>query len=418
MTMTELRRIGYSDRVFYRKSVRNLRIRVVLRQALDLVKLKEAVASALCDFEEFRVTPVRKNGELFYEVNNREVAFFPYDDTGRYFGTDEVNGYLFYILYEDNAFMLSLFHGLTDYKGMWAFLNDIIYRYAVCCGLDVPDIRINDVPLNDGDRYDPYGLYADKDAEFVQPETIGGIMLLPRADDPLDADLQHEYTLTVSASRFLNMVHEWNTSASCALAAVISNTLADLYDAGSWDIALKVTCDMRPQFGSHSRVNMSEAVLLLSSKEMRDRPLAEHCAALRSMMRSQFTQENFRKTMAASIEATKVKEGLKEKPDVTVPSPRLTYVLTYPGKMDLPEEYGELVSDFELKGFFPIETIRFSIKSTGDYLRIGIDQVFDGDLIIRAIAKSFEDLGFETAVRDEGRFGGDKYSLEMLKSVE
>jgi hypothetical protein len=86
--------------------------------------------------------------------------------------------------------------------------------------------------------------------------------------------------------------------------------------------------------------------------------------------------------------------------------------------MDLPEEYGELVSDFELKGFFPIETIRFSIKSTGDYLRIGIDQVFDGDLIIRAIAKSFEDLGFETAVRDEGRFGGDKYSLEMLKSVE
>lgn len=417
--MTDLRRVGYSDKVFFHKYVRNLRIRVVLKKVLELDKLKKAVAEALDDFEEYRVTPVRKNGDLFYETNAQEVAFFPDDDTQRYFGTDEVNGYLFYILYGESSFMLSLFHGLTDYKGMWAFLNDIIYRYAVLTGMDVPDIRIKAEPLSDEDRYDPYSLYADKDAEDVRLRYKCGVLRLPCVQLPHD-DLapQHEYTLTISASKFLNMVHDWNTSASCALAAIINNALAELYDAGYTDVGLKVTCDMRPQFGSHSRVNMSEAVMLISSKELRDRPLSEHSAALRAMMKSQFTKENFQKLMAISLEAIKVKTGEKDEPDLFIPSPKLTYVLTYPGKMDLPEEYGELVSDFELKGFFPIESIRFSIKSTGDNLRIGVDQVFDGDEVIRAIEDIFIDLGFETEVKNEGLFNGDSYSFDRIRELK
>ncbi len=416
--MSELRRIGYSDRVFFHKTERNLRIRVVLKQKLDLAKLKDAAAKALEEFEEYRVTPVRVNGELYYEPNTKEVPFFPYDDIERYFGTDEVNGYLFYILYEDNAFMLSLFHGLTDFKGMWALLLSIIYHYAVNTGLGVPDIRITDAPDNDQDRYDPYSLYEDGTCGFTMPKTTNVTFFIPCEKYPDGLHRQHEYTLSLSASKFLAMTHEWNTSASCALAAIISNTLANLYGAGDKDIVLKVTCDMRPTFNSHSKVNMSEAVLLVSDKDLRDKPLSEHCAALRSMMKSQFTRENFSRTMAASIDATKVKEGKKAAADITVPQPKLTYVLTYPGKMDLPEEYQDLVADFELKGYFPIESVRFSIKTTGDELRIGIDQMFDGDKIIRAIAKSFGNLGFEISVKDEGMFGGDRYSPDLLREIK
>ncbi|MCR5383990.1 MAG: hypothetical protein K6E72_05100 [Saccharofermentans sp.] len=223
--------------------------------------------------------------------------------------------------------------------------------------------------------------------------------------------------MTLSASRFLALTHEWDTSASCALSAIISNTLADMFDAGGKDIVFKITCDMRPVFGSTSRINMSEAVLLISGKELRDGPLSKHSAVLRQMMRSQFTKENFGRLMAASIDATDVKEGKKRTSEISVPMPRLTYVLTYPGKMDLPEEYSGLVSDFELKGYFPTDSIRFSIKTTGDELRIGIDQVFDGNEIIKAISASFERLGFETKVRDEGIFTGDRYSFERLEEA-
>ena len=417
--MNELREVGYSDKAFFHKPVRNLRIRVVLKQKLELDKLKTAVNEALDDFEEYRVTPVKDCKKVYYMRNDREVAFFPYDSTGRYFGTDEVNGYLFYILYEEKAFMLSLFHGLTDFKGMWAFLNDIIYRYAKNTGLDVPDIRIKNFPSNDQDRYDPYSLYADKASHVTEPEGMSGnVFFIPCEKYPEGIDLQHEYTLTVSVSEFLSMIHEWNTSASCALGAIISNSLAELYGAEGQDILFKITCDIRPLFGSATKVNMSEAVLLASLDDLRNKPLAEHCAVLRKQMQSQLNPENFKRFMAAGIDLTRFRSLEKDRIDVTVPSHKLTYVLTYPGRMDLPDEYSSLVSDFELKGYFPVDTVRFSIKSTGDELRIGIDQVFDGDAIIRAIAASFEKLGFETTVKDEGRFGGDKYSLVKLRDVD
>ena len=250
------------------------------------------------------------------------------------------------------------------------------------------------------------------------PEYSGNTLYIPAPDRyPEDLRVQHEYTLTVSVSKFLKMTREWKSSASCALAAIISNTLADLYDAGDRDVLLKITCDMRAVFGSCSKVNMSEAFLLVSDKELRKEPLEKHCAVLTDMMRSQFNKENFSKYMACSIDDVMVRAGEKEKADIISPRPKLTYVLTYPGRMDLPEEYNELVSDFELKGYFPIDAVRFTIKSTGDELRIGIDQVFDGDEIIRAIADSFVKLGFETTVRDEGRFGGDNYSLDLIREM-
>ena len=417
--MDKYRKIGYSDRVFHYKSIRNLRIRVVLKKNLELTKLKEAVASALDDFEEFKVAPVKKNGEVLYEYNGRDVAFFPDDSTERYFGTDEVNGYLFYILYGERSFMLSLFHGLTDFKGMWAFLADIIYRYAQNTGLSVPDIRITGEPESDLERYDPYRLYEDPKAEVTVPSYSGNTLFVPCENKyPEGVNVQHEYTLMVSASAFLSKIKGWNCSVSCALAAIISDALAKLYDAGDREVLLKITCDMRPVFGSHSRVNLSEAFLLVSDKELINAPLDEHSRALTSMMRSQFNKETFSKFMACSVEEIKVKSGEKDKADISFPKPKLTYVLTYPGRMDLPEEYAELVSDFELKGYFPIDSIRFTIKSTGDEFRIGIDQIFDGDEIIRAIAEIFEGLGIGTEVRDEGRFGGDNYSLDLIREAD
>ena len=417
--MDNLRKIGYSDKVFQYKPSRNLRIRVVLRKPLELDRLKDAVAAALDDFEEYKVAPVKCGSDIFYEKNNREIAFFPDDDTKRYFGSEELNGYLFYILYGTSSFMLSIFHGLTDFKGMWAFLRDIIYRYALNTGLDVPDIKIQDEPLNDEERYDPYSFFADADAEEVIPAVSGNTFFVPSENKyPEDLNVQHEYTLTVSASGFLAMTREWKSSASCALAAIITNSLAKLYDTGDNEILLKITCDMRPVFESHSRVNMSEAVLLVSDKDLRNAPLSEHCTTLTKMMRSQFNRETFSKFMAYAVEEVKVKSGEKETADIVFPKPKLTYVLTYPGRMDLPEEYNVLVSDFELKGYFPIDSIRFTIKSTGDELRIGIDQVFDGDEIIKAIAESFRELGFVTEIKDEGRFGGDGYSLDLIREIQ
>ena len=160
---------------------------------------------------------------------------------------------------------------------------------------------------------------------------------------------------------------------------------------------------------------MSEAVVLISDRRLREAPLDEHSRVLRTMMKEQLTAGNFRKIMCEGISNAKLLSREIFEPEVKLSHPPLTYVLTYPGKMDLPDDYSDIVTDFELKGYFPVDSIRFSIKTTGDELRLSVAQVFDDDKVIRAIADQFGKLGFDTAVRDGGLFGGDLYSLDKIR---
>ncbi len=413
-----LRKIGYSDRVFQYKETRDLRIQMVLSQPLVLEKLRTAVNKAMADFPEYAVAPVRKAGQFYYEENHREVAFYPYDATERYFGTEETNYYMLYILYNENSFVLSFFHGLSDFKGMWCLIQNIVYYYALELGFSVPDISIKNPQLDDTERYDPYRKYQDRDSEAVLPEVKGEILRIPEKKLPPELHQQHEYTLSVSLEKFLALTRSWNASVTSALAVIISNTLAELYDAGEKEVVLKISADMRPYFKSETRVNFSEAIELASSKEFRELPIAEQCEKHRIMMKKQLTADNFKKVIAASVAKSRAMSGEIAEPDVKVNNHALTYVMTYPGKMDLPKEYRNIIKDFALKGYFPVDTIRFQIKTTEDELRIGIVQVFDTDKIIRSIADSLEKLGFETKVEDFGRFGGDRYDAERIKEVK
>ena len=250
------------------------------------------------------------------------------------------------------------------------------------------------------------------------PEIRGDILRIPEEKLLSDLRQQHAYTLYFSAGQFLVLTKSWQSSATATLAAIISDTLAGLYDAGDRDVVLKVTADMRPYFGTKTRVNFSEAVVLASSRELRDRSPAEHSRELRTMMKRQLTADNFKKYLAAGIANSRRLSGEIDEPDVKVATPPLTYVLTYPGRMDLPEEYDAVVEDFELKGYFPVDTIRFSVKTTKDTLSLGIAQTFDTDRIIRAIAQSFEKLGFETRIEDDGRIEGDNYDTARIRVAE
>ncbi len=413
--MERFRRIGYSDKVFQYKTERNLRIRVLLKHALDLDALKNASRLALNDFPEYMVAPVIRNGEVLYMFNDRDMAFFPYDETERYFGSEEVNGHLMFILYEDDAFVLSLFHGLTDYKGMCAFLHNLIYYYATGIGREVSDIRAEQPDMDDTERFDPYSKYCDINSRELIPLPSNEVFRISEEKIPEKLHRQHEYILSTDAPRFIALSKEWKSSATAVLAALITNALDDIYDVGDKDIALKITCDMRGCFDSKTRVNMSEAVVLISDRRLREAPLDEHSRVLRTMMKEQLTAGNFRKIMCEGISNAKLLSREISEPEVKLSHPPLTYVLTYPGKMDLPDDYSDIVTDFELKGYFPVDSIRFSIKTTGDELRLSVAQVFDDDKVIRAIADQFGKLGFDTAVRDGGLFGGDLYSLDKIR---
>lgn len=412
-----MRKIGYSDKVFQYKETRNLRIQVLLHKEIEPLILRKALSKALNDFPEYAVSAVKKDRQFYYTENNREIGFFPDDGTERYLGTEETNGYLFCILYAQERFIVSFFHGLTDFMGMYAFIRHILYYYAKGIGMDVEDIRQAAVEMDEDERYDPYGKYADASAQEWKYTDDAEILAIPgeRIDSALHR--QHEYLLHVSTKKFIDLTHSWKTSFVPALTAIASNTIADLYNAGEKSVVMKVPADLRPFFGSKTRVNFSDALVLASSSELRSKPMEEQCRLLKEMMNEQLTDENFKKLMAVGVSNVRRLSGEADKDEAKVAMPSLTYAMTYPGRMDLPQGYCELVKDFRLKAYVPVESIRLSVKTTGNDMAISIAQAFDKDEIVNALSEKFRSLGFETAVEDLGRFGGDRYDTDKIQDI-
>ncbi len=413
-----MRKIGYSDKVFQYKETRNLRIQVLLQQEIQLNIFRDALAQALGDFPEYAVTPVKKDKQFYYMENNKEIGLFPDDGTERYLGTEETNGYLFCILYAQERFVVSFFHGLTDFKGMYTFILHILYYYAKGLGMDVEDIRQAQPDTDMADLYDPYGKYADASAQEWKYTDDAEILTIPgeRIDSALHR--QHEYLLHISTKKFIDLTHKWKTSFIPALTAIASDTIAELYDAGEKTVVLKVPADLRPFFNSQTRVNFSDALVLASSQELREKPMEEQCRLLREMMDAQLNAENFKKLMAAGVSKVRQLSGEEEKEKATISMPPLTYAMTYPGRMNLPQGYASLVKDFRLKAYVPVDSIRLTVKTTGNDMTISIAQAFDRDDIVNAICRKFQSLGFEPVVEDLGRFGGDRYSTDKICEIK
>ena len=128
-----LRKIGIKDRNYYYKPIRNLRGEVVFSHPLDVGALKQAVKQALDIYPHFAVRPVIRDGILYYEENTAEVPVLPQDGKSHYLGSDETNGYLFYIAYGEDRFLISSFHGLADHGGFTPFFMNILYYYITSC---------------------------------------------------------------------------------------------------------------------------------------------------------------------------------------------------------------------------------------------------------------------------------------------
>ena len=396
-----MRRIGCSDMAFYHKETRNLRIQVLLKEKVNIEILKAAVRDALYDFKEYAVSLEFKDSTLYYRDNDRDVLICPDDSTERYLGTEDTNGYLFYILYGQDYFTVSFFHGLTDFYGMYGFIKNVLYYYAASFKDGVADIRTPEVPQDDEERYDPYTKFKDADAKQWLYTDDSEIFKIPMEKIDSGEHSQHEYLIHISTRKFIELTHQWETTFIPALVSITSDMISEMYGAKDEAVVVKVPADMRGIFDSKTRVNFSDALVLSTTKEIRKCSMKEQCHRLRNMMDEQLTRDNLKKLMAGGVKL-----------------PELTYALTYPGKMDLPEDYDFLVEDFKLKAFVPVDSIRLSVKTTKDDMTISMAQAFDSPEIAQKLVETLKGYGFDPVLEDLGRFGGDRYSIERIKETK
>ena len=86
--------------------------------------LGEALLKALQVHTNFRVRPVVCQGKLMASIEDvKKPPLYREDGRKRRLGTDETEGLLIYVTYLEKVITLHVFHGLSDFRGICAFLR-------------------------------------------------------------------------------------------------------------------------------------------------------------------------------------------------------------------------------------------------------------------------------------------------------
>ena len=432
-----MRPIGYSNKMFYYNSsgkalTYDFQMRISLTTAPNKDALKRAARKSLASFPEFAVRPVIHDGKLFYEENTADVVIIDAPYQHRALGSDETNGYLLYLICGEREIILSFYHGLSDFVVNWAFIRTLLYNYAHETGFDFAaegPVRLNAddyFAMDVAERDDPYSKFGDADAVPTWVYKSQGAFVVPEKMYAPDIDILRNYDIEISVADMIRLTEQYQTSFAPLLAVAVSRALKKIYDTKGLPIVGKIPVNMRPIFKTNTFSNFSDTSILAYTDEMDKLGVAECCQALRQVLKAQLKPENFAGTLAKKKQriigyenSGKDIEQIARELASTPSSRPVTYALTYPGILELPEEYKQVVRGFNMEPYSPVDGFFLYVGAYDDnrLLRVRCCQRFDSDRLAKAIAEEFERLNFKTAFKDAGTLDGDKVFIAKLKHV-
>ncbi len=355
---SRLSKLGYSDRYFYYRSGEtsdfDCRITMTFSHEADLDVLQRAADGALRCVPGFAVRPVLYDGSVYYEPDDRPVAIFPDDGATRYFGTDEMNGYLFCLLVKGREVTLSYFHGLTDFAGVMDYVKSLVFLYARDGGRAAREKNLEGAvaagllsqPSEDC-VHDPYGFFADGKVPPTWHFDGEKILCLPRGGGAKKWERGMRISFPVAS--VLSATRELSTSFLPYLVDLVAGVISGIHGTGDGGIVARSTADLRRVFDIRTLENFSDSLLLPCMGET-DGDAAERCAFLKAQMRQQLTKENYRRTFARKAAAVDVAENEREdNPYGDVSGRKVTFSLIYTGNMTLPDACDGVVENFRLE---------------------------------------------------------------------
>ncbi len=438
-----LRRGARYDSIFYGAfsgagNTFDIRVRFDLKKPLQLDKFQAAANKALQCYPEFSVRPVIKDGRVFYEENLKQVKLAPDDGKTLCFGTDGedgTNGYLFVFLYGERHVTFSLFHGITDARGMIAYVISVLWNYVCSVAPLVRiagtkmftkhGIRISPAPyfeMDETERNDPLTAFAgpgepinliDNDKLFRMPPE-------QYAQEDLSCRLLN---LEISNKAFEKKTKELGTSFGPLLTAITAQAIARAYDIGDKTISVVLTADPRRQFGTFSFGNMAYNVPLPVTAADLEQPLEALCSRLRSDMKKQLTKENaaanysFILGQCDEIDAmgdiVAVNKALTAPGGIETLTTNGTIFLTYPGRV-ASNPISRTLLDGVSPGMLAVERA-VVVYAHRDSLIVQVTQKSDDMTLVNALKDVLADMGFAPAFHDMGRVAQNVLELDRLK---
>lgn len=431
--MRIMRKCGFSDKMFYYNGAGaetfSMRLRYEFSLTLSQSMVEEAAEKTFACFPEYKVRPVLKDGKAFYEENTLPIPVFWNEPEGanHFYGSDQVNGYLFVISGEEHALTFSLYHGLTDFVGYWRMFHTLMKNLMEAAGVhaDDPQARSDSAPYEAMDkleRENPYSKYADENAYTNWNYKSRGALAIPKKGEPKE----RFFDLVVPEHDFLMKTREFGTSFVPLLAMVFSWAANDIYGIGAVPVVSKVPVNLRPLFNSNTPVNLSDSAVLEFPREYLSLSPTEQGKALRAQLDKQLDAGNFQRVMAKKIKTIESYEqsgksmeeiGRSILENAHLNSRPVTLGLTYPGRLLLPEAYLERIKDINICAYTPTDGIFATAMAYGGRLKLRIQVKYENTDFIGALENAMKKLGLETSVSESALDLRDIMDVKRLKIV-
>ena len=428
-----IRQLYYSDLIFYWARIGKrptvLEIRCTLAQDAEPEALGEALLKALQVHTNFRVRPVVNQGKFMASVEDvKNPPLYREDGRKRRLGTDETEGLLIYVTYTEKMITLHVFHGLSDFRGICAFLKTLLKFY--CSGLGIADTELPEPDSQDtgpcfenileaGAPGDTIGYYVPKEEEVFH---------IPEKNFGKRTTMQHICEIDVPLEPLLALSRNSESTVVPTLEAFIGRAIRNTYDVGEKVIIGYTPVDLRPIFHFETSGNASSNFPIPYTEKMDSYSLNERTMFLRSRLDVQIQPENLYERLKSTwdrsmpfINGAHLPVGLKTK--VVVQSGRktdtasYTYGISYAGKVRFGDEIDPHVTSLTACAGSYSYPLWILACEFGGILRLVFTQSYESDRLVRNICQK---IGYEipgTAFKDWGHHEFDHFYLRDFRHL-
>ena len=427
-----IREFVYSDEIFYWARIGNqptvLEVQCTLAQDAEPHALGEALLGALRVHTNFRARPIVVRGKFLASIEDVKTPPL-YEDTGvrRCLGTEETERLLIYATYKERVVTLHVFHGLSDFRGICAFLNTLLKFYFNSLGqtdFDLPEPDSEDtIPcfeniLEAGAPADPIGYFVPEEEDvFHIPEENFGKWTTD----------QHICEIDVPIEPLLALSRSSESTVVPTLHAFIGRAIRKTYDVGKKDVIGYTPVDLRPIFHFETSGNASSNFPIPYSEELDNHDLHKRAKDLRGLLNVQIRPENLyeriRSTWDRSVPFinTHLPAGIKTRVVVRegrkTDTASYTYGISYAGKVRFGDEIDPHVTSLTAcAGSFsyPLWILACELGGT---LRLVFTQAYESDALVRNICQEIASEIPGTTFSDWGHHKFDEFHLRHLQHL-
>ena len=197
------------------------------------------------------------------DIDGRIHIDYEFDNKVHHLGTEEVNGYLFRVSFQNNNIYISMSHAIADGRGAVLFGCSLIYEYLKLMGIKITssdEIITNETPISETemDTFTSNELEKSKNYSYEEP------FVLPTNYQFFNTEYEKKTVLSWNAENFSNFIHQLECTPVAFITTIIGNAIYKNYDVKEKKVFVSIPVDLRPFYQSKAQANFFTGIKLQS----------------------------------------------------------------------------------------------------------------------------------------------------------